>query len=205
MDCTVISVYPMPIEEYKPGLQPDLFKLAGCKNDNEPSILRVGNATDRRFVAAPEEVSKSGCIDVPVFSEVVAKSIVMDFRMAAPFASDVAYPGLYYVEGTPSAEQIVKSAEHRAACNAQMLWFMRIVKEADDIWQKHKQHRFINDIMRIAATRLNLVKEWNTAPEDIKTIKCVACQQFVSSDAIVCSHCNVVLQPEKYKNLTFAK
>src|SRR5438132_14196669 len=85
-------------------------------------------------------------------------------------------------------------------------WFIKLIKLADDDWEKTRQHKFISDMQRYAAKAVGLERPWIIKPmmlEDNKVIKCLACQSPISPLAIVCPNCKFILDKEKFESLQF--
>lgn len=198
MECTVVSIYPLPINEQKPGMSPERFSIPASEG-KKPQLLYVNDGIDNRYVAGP-----FGTIHVPVSADVISKSLVDDFAISIELADEGAKPGLFWFPRRATIEEVLKSAEMATAKVRQITWFMRLVKQGDDTWAKFRQHKFISDLNRVAAKELGVNKEWTMDVKDVKTENCPACTTVVSSEAVICPVCKAVLNAEKYKALKFA-
>jgi hypothetical protein len=198
MECTVVSIYPLPINEEKPGMSPTRFSIPACV-DKKPELLYVTSGVDHMFVG-----SVFGTIHVPIAADIIAKSIVDDFVGSIELNDEGAKPGLFWFPGKLTVEQVMKTPEYNLAKARQITWFMKLVKQGNDTWNKFRQHKAISDINRVAARELGVNAEWTIDVKDVKTENCPACMTVVSSEAVICANCNAVLNAEKLKSLQFA-
>jgi len=199
MPCTIASVLPFPVKEpNKPGLCPGEYPL-GPSDGKRPVLLIVKDAV------RPQYNEDFKIIDMPVPAKTVANSVVDDYVTSQQLTSEEACPGLFFVDGEYSQADFEKvfADKINEALNKQDRWFKTLVKDADDWWQQHHQHRFISDLARSAARFLNYKREWLDDSSD-KTIKCPACMTYVSREAAICFACHAILNEEKYKALKFA-
>lgn len=203
---TIVSVIPFPLIETKPGIYPGKFEIAAAK-PNDFEILVIGNSVYH------VEIDENRTITVPAVSEQIAESIIEDYviaQIAFSREEDVA-PGIFWVPGENTKKDIITKFNEKLeyAKQRQIRWFRELVKIADDDWEKTRKHRAISDMQRYAAKSLELDRPWiipiSINDENSLMTKCVACRSIVSTDAIVCSNCKCILQPEKYKNLQFAE
>lgn len=201
---TVVSLFPIEINEHKPGVYPGHFKILAAK-DNDFEILHVGNSIywvnfhDGRPPLKVEETADK-----------VGASVVNDFiRNIFGASMDLdAYPGLFWVEGHLKKEEILKNHSDKIA-NAkasQFRWYNNLVKLADDAWTaSNKQHRVISSIQRLGCAALGLERDWmlervsSTGPK-----YCSACKTRVHDEAVVCSNCRFILDEARYKLMKFA-
>lgn len=198
--CTVISIMPIPINEKKPGLIPGEFSIKAVKNiKTEIEVLIVSRS---KFPVYIDE--NRPALVIPEPSDRVAASIVRDFKVSlSHYEPNVAEPGLFFVQGGWS----IKSAynqfidEIELARKLQTVWFERIVDAADDDWMKYHMRKMISHVQRVACTELGLKKEWNQArevEEYLKMKQCKFCRADVHPEAIVCQHCQGVLDLARY-------
>lgn len=198
---TVVSLLPFPIHEEKPGIIPAYYDIERSDGKN-PVVLVVDDGT--RFLYLDHE---RGSADIPVFSAVIAKSIVEDFFRAQicfrPQSRPEASPGLFWVEGAHSAEGIKRNfpTELEKARKEQIAWFQELVKIADDDWARYKLHVSVSDRQREAAKFLNLKRDWlfDTRPDEMT--RCKFCNSFIPGIAVVCPACRQILDVEKYNTL----
>lgn len=203
MSATVVSLLPISIEAEKPMLTPGNFLIPPAEK-GDFNILHIGHASHPVYLD-----SERGSIRVPVVSEEVAQSIVYDAIISRPYGleSGVAEPGLFWVPGHLSKEQIKKQHADKleSAQKKQRQWFLNLVGEADGWWNQYHNHKMISDLHRKAAKYLNLEREWNIEGTVESSTDCPACTKIIPIRAVVCPHCRVILKPEEYKKLQFAE
>jgi hypothetical protein len=208
MDCsTLVSVCPFPINETKPGLQPERFQLPAVKNfETDCVVLHVTNASFFVYIDMDR-----GSMKVNVPSEELAQSIVRDLitaQIAINLSDDApATPGLFWVPGKISKEEIVKnhSVILKQARDAQRNWFNNLVKMADDDWSKYRQHKTISDTQRHALRALGLTRDWDIDIEKLSSAKsCPACMNKVPDGAAICPFCKCMLNEKAASVLKFA-
>jgi hypothetical protein len=94
----------------------------------------------------------------------------------------------------------IKEADAR-----QILWFKNLVKMADDDWNKYRQHKTISDIQRYACGYLKLERPWLLDAEVVAALsECPSCFEKVNPRAVVCAHCQYILDPARHKSMQFA-
>lgn len=213
MKVTLVSVLPFKLEEFKPGLIPDLYIVPKAKKD-DIAYLEIADGYHYQLIPmANERVPPLKVIDL---GEIVASSLIQDFTGAnlgvdyTPLENGaVPVPGLFYFEGIykkdkdkteEDIKKIIKS-QHRAEIEKATLnttaWFERLIKIADDDWSKYHQYRFITDYQRTACTWLGLQREWNFSVFEANNSLCWACKKVVNPSAIICA-CGAILDMDKY-------
>lgn len=197
---TIVSLFPFNIEEKKPGVYPGVFILDPCLDIKKPSILQIGDSICHFFDGM---TGKSIPMNQPV--ETMARSIVEDFRTGFISISPEMGPGIFWVEGHHSVEEIIKkfSAELKEATDRQYKWFEALVKMGDDDFAKYGQHRAISDLQRHAAGFLKLDRPWAKKIEEQRMISCPACVQTIPELALVCSHCQTIVNSQEYEKRGF--
>lgn len=203
MKATIASFVPWDIIETKPGMIPGEFKIP-ASDGKTPSILVIDDATTNIYMGADQ-----GTFPVPVPVDKLAESIINDSVKAVMEVDSDAKPGMFWVEGEKTVKEILEKYADQctAAKLRQAKWFMKLIKLADDTWNRFHQHRMISDMQRTAAHQLGLSsKEWAITPEPISLIKCPACTTMIESTALVCKNCRAIINPEKAKaaGITFA-
>ncbi len=199
MACTICSLVPFAIKEpYKPGLHPGSFPMSPSEN-NKPVLTIIKGVTRAQF----DENFKQISVIVP--DEIAARSVVNDYILGQSYTSEEERPALFWVEGEWTKADFEKSfaKEIQKALDAQIAWFRKLVKIADDEWQHFHQHKMISDLQRTAAKMLNFKREWLDDSSDMIT-KCPACMTLVSQHATVCFACKCILNLEKFKEFQFA-
>lgn len=196
---TIVSFYPMPVNEFRPCLFPPRYHVP-ASNGVMPQVLVVDDA----FYLVESPMESMPAIKVYLSGEDVARSIVADFTLASLHADSVVGPGVFVVSGEVKASDVhaLFKKECTEALAKQRNWFLRLVKHADDDWQKFRQHKMITDLQRLAADQLKIDKEWTIISKEV--ISCPACKITVDPTAIVCQNCRCILQPEQFKKLQFA-
>ena len=205
INSSVVSIVPFPIHEEKPGIYPGVFDIKKCEN-GIPEILIVGESI--HYI----EVDIGRRVPVTNPSARVAESIVFDYVNSqigvSPESGNNAGPGIFWVPGEATLSDIIKDyqEELEAAKERQNNWFIAMIKEADDDWERYRQHRTITDMQRYAAKSLQYDRPWVVKAPDlpVEMIKCPACSNEVLSGSIICNNCKCVLNVEKYKTLQFA-
>lgn len=195
---TVVSIYPRPINESKPGLIPSVFMIPAGSPEN-PQILHVNHAT------CPIYAFDGKSIPQTILSEEVAGAIVRDFINGAMARREDAYPGLFYVDGHLTVDEIKKkyADKLKEATEIQTRWLGSLVELADDDWAQNKRHKNISELQRLAAQMLNLNREWlKVTPKSITT--CPSCAATLEGTPVVCMRCNFILDEARYKTMKFA-
>lgn len=195
---SVVSIYPRPIDESKPGLIPGVFQMPAGSFEN-PQVLHVQHST------CPVYAFDGKSIPTTIVSDEIANSIVNDFIAASVAVTEDAQPGLFTIDGHLTIEEIKKKyADKLKEINErQNRWFASLVALADDDWSKTRQHRQISDLQRDAARALNLEREWLRIQAKIITT-CPACAAKVEGTPVVCKACNYILDEARYKTMKFA-
>lgn len=203
--CTVVSIVPFAIKEVKPGLSPNIYEIAAATED-EPSILHIGTGSHNVYFD-----ENRGSLNVKDPSAEIARSVVEDFTTSQLEYGDGVGPGLFWVIGKLSVEQVKKeySAELTSAKIRQRRWFEKLIRLADRDWERYKQPNVVSDFQRLAANILKLDPSrhgW-LEPSSIEvqaSIQCKACFSSIHPKAIICPICKVVQDANKAKNLEFA-
>lgn len=201
--CTVVSLLPFPLAEFKPGLIPGIYNLPPSDGD-VPSILVINEAKHNVYIDETR-----GSLGVRDASDEVARSIVEDFLAAQLGVSDGCHPGIFWVVGSWDAEEIPSQfgLELMRAKLAQKRWFVEVCKIADNDWNRYHQHNVISDFQRKAAELLGYTKEsheWMAPSLVMSSQKCPACSSVVSAGITICPNCRCILDKEKYETLEFA-
>jgi hypothetical protein len=199
----VVSIVPFKISETKPGLVPPLYEIEASVK-GEPQILVIGTAIHYVYIDETR-----GSLQVRDSSAEVARSIVEDYSSAQLEIGDGIYPGLFWIPGEYSAKEIItKFPDQLAAAKiAQHRWFLKLTQLADKDWNRYHQHNVISDFQRRAAEIIGLSADqhdWMNQATTLNSTTCPACNALVKIDAVVCSTCRCILNPEKHKTLSFA-
>jgi hypothetical protein len=195
--CTIVSIVPLPIREFKPGLTPARFILPPSSDgDKDIQILHVTNAN--HFVYLDED---RGSLRVNNLPDNVARSVVLDYINSQLGISETSVPGLFFVPGKLTVQQIKdqfgkKLDRYRGL---QKNWLLSIVRIADNDWAKFHQHTVISDFQRKAALILNLNPEqhtWMSLDANVQMVKCPACKTVLDPDASICAACKCVIKKD---------
>ncbi len=206
LKATLVSLCPFEINEVKPGLIPNIYKLP-ASDEVTPRVCVVGPGRYDVYID-----SDRGFLPIPVPAHSIAASVVMDFLVAQLGYSSDCHPALFFVVGVYTAAEVAKEfqAEIKAALRAQSQWYEQLVTVADDDWEKIRQHTAISDTQRFAARKLGLKRDWlieasevPTAAE-IATKRCPGCGA-PAGDVVVCPTCRCILDPIRYATLKFAQ
>lgn len=206
---TVISIVPFPIEENKPGIYPGHFFIPASK-DNEPVVINVGESIYH------VEVDEDRSITVKCPPNEIARSIVEDYVSSnlAYSEGENAAPGVMWCDGKFSVAEVkLKFAKELVDLKqTQWNWFIKLVRMADDDWEKTRRHQSISDMQRYACKALGQDRPWiiNQPTEQAilqqsDSMRCIACQSFISKQAILCPNCKMIIDEVKYKTLKFAE
>lgn len=199
---TVISILPFPLIEKKPGLIPGDYRIDGVKEPmKECQTLIVSRAVFPIYI----DENRPALI-VPEPSDRICAAICRDFKTSiAEYEPNVAEPGLFWAPGSydpkrASNELVMELSDAR---RLQLVWFKRLVEKADDAWEKYKTRKLIAGIERLACRILNLDREWNIdieveASSDLQIATCKFCYSSVHPQAIICGHCQGILDQARY-------
>jgi hypothetical protein len=202
---TIVSVYPRQIDEFNATIQPGHFLIPPGTYDN-PAILVVGPSSWWREVD-----EDSPLLEIPVYSVQIAQSIITDFSNGLlGYKNGEAAPGLFYVPGEFTKEQILTSykKELLAAKTRQENWYRALIKLADTLWARSNSNPLaISDDMRTAAKEMGLEsRDWMRDFKAIGMVRCVACGGLRNPAYPICPSCkNIDMTHPEAKNLKFAQ
>lgn len=190
---SVISIVPVDIDEFKPGLYPGHFKIPKCLDVNKPEILHVTGSVQMFQIAGQRNP-----LPVETISITIARAIVNDYCSSQLVQGN---PGITFMFGRISVSEIL--SKHKKILDelisAQKEWFINLVKLADNDWQHYKHHRVISETSRFAARALGFLdREWLIDLYTTgSTTKCRWCEQVISKTQVICHHCRGVQDNEK--------
>lgn len=185
---TVISIYPKELDEKKSTIEPGRF-VVKPGNLDKPAILVVGPSSWWREIDEDQPL-----LEIPVGAIQVAEAIVRDYCNGI-FACDMssAMPGLFYVPGEKSLDEIRKSfsKELLAAEKRQKNWYSVLIRAADSLWARSNGNPLaISDDMRMAARELGqLNKDWLKDFQMVDMVRCVACGTLKNPQFPICAAC----------------
>lgn len=199
---SIISIYPLALNESKPGLNPGTFVIPACEDMSNPVIVHLGPSTHYLYMGEHRTYPiENNAIDV-------AAAVVQDILSAMIEYKEDAHAGLVAVNGI--VNQLQLKTEHKMLMirlkEKQERWLKKLVELADNDWAKTHSHVAISDIQRKAAELLNLTdREWLSVTRSYIPMRCPACQSLIPPESIICSNCKVVIDKEKAKNFDFAR
>lgn len=199
-DVTIVSVFPFPINEEKPGIIPRYYHIPAAKqNDIELLVVSPG-------VMYIDLVDRKEKLVVDVSAPQIANSILRDFVSSQLAFTEDGAPGLFILSGRVTDKALIRknhSTEIERALAKQNNWFRQLVYLADDDWSKYHQHRLISNLQREAARRLGLEREWLV---DVVTPKaCPACGvKLPNPEVVICSACGCILDEKRAAAFKFA-
>ena len=218
---TIISICPAEVNVTLPHTTPPRITIPPAEV-GKPILAVFSDGEERQFIGG-EVNKKDPWVKYPVIALDLVKGIVNSYKMSATFIEPNALPGIFAVSGKPDGitpgnhnytivlnngnESVIDkfigqfTAEYNKIKTQQDNWFKRLVQVADKSFAKNSNYAEISDLQRYAAKRMNIERPWNKEikPEDFK--KCPFCQSFVDPAAIVCIHCQNIVNQEEYKKL----
>jgi hypothetical protein len=204
--CTVVNLLPRELFEDKPHLLPNTFLIPPATFRDgkfEIAVLHVTEAI--HYVPNPliDEGKPGSSFRVVTPPNELARSLVDDYKSGNICLSPEAEPGLFWVEGLLTAEEIkeLHEDEIREADRKQRNWFRNLVALADADWEKNHNRLAVSDLQRLAARCLGINKDW-VEMEQMETVRCPFCTISIPTSAIKCPNCKEVVSKEGYRKLT---
>jgi hypothetical protein len=203
---TVVSLVPFVIDETKPGMTPSRFFIEAAPTEGFSTLL----VQDCRHGVYLDEFRP--VLVVPTSPEEVAEAICFDYKRGQlGIVAGEAEPGLFWVPGDYAAPEKHKAllaqfaSQFREAERVQQGWFKALVSKADDEWGRFEQRGMISAMQKIAAARLKLERPWLIDGEVIASLsECPVCFEKVNPRAVICRHCDAILNEEEYAKRKFA-
>src|SRR5215468_1087965 len=200
--CTVVNYLPFTFIEKKPGQVPDEYIIPPATNEEKtPGLLPVKDTHSNLYMPLQENTFR-----VPIAADTIANDLVEGLLSAQMKRDiDIAEPAIFFVEGNHTLEslkanysEVITKAHYKQA-----VWLGRLVKQADDDWQRFRQHKFITDMERFAARKLGFKREWVdvSAATPLEFENCKFCTTQVLKGAVICPNCKHVLDPIAYAKL----
>lgn len=186
--CTVVSIAPIELNEFKPGLHPSKFHIRESIDEN-PQFLHVDDGF--HYVYIDED---RGSLRVPDLASSIARSVVEDCTNAQMQITEDARPGLFWLpQKVISIAQIPKPTLAEAK-RVQRNWFMELCKVADNDWNKYHNHFVIADLQRKVARLIGWSPEehiWMIPESKTSelTSSCPACLSKMHPEAVICAIC----------------
>ena len=202
--CTIVSIFPVAIEDHKYTIEPGKFNIPSGTFEN-PSISVIGSSSWWREIDLDQPM-----LEIPVSSIQVANSIINDYcnGLLGCNMSD-SKPGLFFVMGELSLSDIKLKYRNELDKSkaSQDNWFKILVRIADSLWARSNGNPLVIwDMMRLAAKSLNMNdKPWLQDFQTVEMIKCVACGGLRNPEFPICPSCKTIdLNHPLAKTLKFA-
>lgn len=187
---TIVSIFPMDINENKYTIWPGQFKIAAGSVSN-PSVLTIGPSSwyFDRDLEMPIQEMVTGAV-------VVAESVINDYCSGLLEVSmPDKMPGLFFVPGEVTSDGILvkyKSALHAAKVK-QDAWYQELVKQADGLWATSRNNPLaIWGIMKMAAKELGVDRPWLADFKISGLTKCFACGNLRDPEFPICPTCKTI-------------
>jgi hypothetical protein len=200
---TVFSIVPFAISESKPGIYPGIFNIPACMDEQEPTRLCIDKPSKHMMMVGGKKDPIA--IDTPSYE--LARSVVDDFLSDQIFSSPEAHPGLIWIQGELSVNEFKTKymREHVDMIKTQDRWFLKIISETDQDWNKTHNLRVASNQARFAARKFGLDKEWLRDEQiALEHDVCPACSTKNPPRNVICMNCKCVLKPALYEKLQFA-
>lgn len=202
--CTIVSIFPKEIIEYKHTIEPGRFVIPPGSYEN-PALLVVGPSSWWKEIDMDQPM-----LEIPVSSIQIANSVINDYcngLLGCDMAD--AMPGFFFAMGEQKIEDIKKkySLELDKAKIRQDAWYKILVRLADSLWSRANGNPLaIADEMRLAARSLNFNdKPWLKDFVTAELVKCKACGSLKNPEFPVCPVCRAIdLAHPNSKDLKFA-
>lgn len=201
---TIVSIFPIEVEEKKHTLSPGQFKIPPGSMEN-PSVLVVGPSSWWREIDPEQPL-----LEIPVASIIIADSVVRDYCVGL-IACNMGncMPGLFYIPGEWNALNV--KLEHsrllESANMKQRNWYEELVKLADIAWARTNANPLaVNELMKKAAHELGHDdREWIKSYHATNLVRCFACGTMKDPLYPVCPACRAIdPSHEKAKDIKFA-
>jgi len=199
---TVVSIFPLAIDETKPTIQPGRFQIP-AGSYAKPSLLTVGSSSWWKELSDQEPI-----LEIPVSSIQVADSIVTDYCNGL-LGCDMGEnrPGIFFIPGEITLLDLMKDKKpllDKAKAN-QTKWYASLIRLADAQWARSAGNPMaIWDVMRLAAKELNVDKPWIKDFEMSALVNCVACGALRNPTYPICQACHTVVDKELAKKIGIA-
>lgn len=206
--CTIISIAPFEIKEFKHTLFPGTFVIPKASPDQFSMLVIEPSSWFKEQIDGP-------MLEIMCSSMQVAESIIKDYcNGLVKYTNGVSSPGLFYLLGEFNEVTAALHPEFKSkmatAREQQTNWFKELVKMADVDWSRTDGNPLsIANDSRIAAQLLGVDKNksWMQDHVTYEKINCPACGHLVNPIFPVCPNCRNVINMAKAKelNLVFAK
>lgn len=199
---TIVSIFPVHIEEHKYTVQPHKFIIEPGTYE-KPSLLVVGSSS---WWLQPEGQPP---VEILCSSVEIAEAVVNDYcRGLLGCDMEGKTPGLFWIPKAIKLKDLMSDykAQLDIVNQRQRNWYHELVKLADSLWSRSQNPILIWDVMRLAARELGLLnKPWIHDTIAIEKVPCFACGSFKDAKYPVCPVCRAIdPNHELAKKVTFA-
>lgn len=194
---TVVMMLPYEWHREMSGHNPTYYTFPRAEN-NDFEVVVIGDTTSWTYIGEGKSLQRKHL----AFD--VAKELVDTYIEANLYISAEARPGVFYLEGDLTKDDVLDqfSEQLEEVRGKQNNWFVNLIAQADDAWQKHRLHREISTPQKLAAIALNQKREWLLdAIVDNTFQACKACGSTVKAGISICPICKVQLKENEF---TFA-
>lgn len=189
--CTIVSIFPKEIIEFKYTIEPGRFVIPKGSYE-DPGILTIGSSSWWKDYDVEQPM-----LEIPVNSIQLADSIIKDYSngMLGCNMSDC-MPGLFFVLGEQTKLQIQANFKEKLkdAKTKQDNWYRVLVRLADSLWARTGGNPLaIWEEMKVAAIALNENdKPWLKSHQIAEMERCVACGTLKNPAYPVCPACKAI-------------
>jgi len=187
---TLVSIFPVAINETKETINPKNYKIPAGSFEN-PSVVVIGAGSwwiDRDEKQPPIEVMCS--------SVEIAESIISDYTRGMMGVEDASGPGLFFIPGEHKLDVIkIKYTDSlKKAKERQDRWFNNLIQAGDVLWATGNGNPImIWGLMKMAAVQMGQSdKPWLANAVAAAKIKCFACGNLRDPKYPVCSVCRAI-------------
>lgn len=196
---TIVSIYPMVINEKKATIQPGQFRLEAGSLER-PAILVIGSSSWWRDVDEGQDQ-----LEIPTSSVLVADSVVKDYcNGTLECVIGIQQPGIFFVPGEFTVLEL-KKTKNALLLNADLMqrrWYEALIKLGDSLWARSQGNPLsIDDRMRMAARALGKDKPWIKDFQSVELVNCTLCGALRNPKYPVCHSCNRVVDTALAKEL----
>lgn len=200
---TVVSIYPLRIEEHKWTLEPGVFVLEPGTKDN-PFTLKVMSSSWWRNIHEDKSI-----LEIPTGSALVAESIVRDFcNSIDSYNAEIMGPGLFFIPGEAlNSEEVKRKYPEQIAIadQRQRAWYAKLVEDADMHWSNSNGNpRSVSTLAKMAAQQIQVTgKPWQANEIHRQLSNCPACGTLRNGNFPVCASCGTIVDLEAYNKAGF--
>lgn len=195
---TIVSIYPKNVPSHNSTIFPGDFLIPAGTYD-KPTVLTVGSSSWWKDMEGDQDP-----FEVVVGSILVADSIVKDWARGLMGCNlEDSMPGLFYIEGTKTSEEVKKNHKNLLdlAAAKQKKYYETLIELGDVLWVSFQgSPRTISEDMRLAATELGIKdKAWMKDSVDFRMQNCPACGNLRNPAYPICPNCKTVIDKDKAK------